>query len=228
MKKLLIILLLLSVLPETQAQDSEIPNTISHFDVAGGVGSGVYTTAISWNRTHGLLKSKKLRLGYGLRYGIIGGGNLDYTTAPAKLIKDEKIDTLQIKNAMNMNLAANIHIEYIIIPKLKVGFNIDAVGLAFGPKRTDTRFISSEIVGPTLTPDASPTALSLLLVGNNDIGTLKSEFFAAYAVSSKSWLRAGLDMTFSEYTTNVKLTENNDRFRYKAILLFIGLSYNPF
>jgi hypothetical protein len=213
-----------------QAQQFQIPKVDHTFDVAVGLGSDrIYSGALSWNRTHGLFQPRKLRLGYGLRYSAFGGSGLDYITAPAKLTSDNKtIDTLNVASPLTMGLSATLHIQYIFIPRLKAGFNIDALGVGFGPSR-NAKFISSDNTGeyPT-TLSAKPTSFNVLLGGDNDIGQLRSEFYLAYAFSQKFWLRGGLEMTFSEYTTGQKLTHNNDRFRNKAMLFFLGASFNPF
>jgi hypothetical protein len=122
-----------------------------------------------------------------------------------------------------VGLNALINIQYNLSSKLAVGFNIDAIGVGFGSSTKGT-FITSESKSYAGPQDASPTSLNVLLVGNNDIGQLKSEFYLDYLISQKLGLRAGADLTFSEYTTKSKLAQNNDRFRYKAGLIFLGLS----
>lgn len=213
----------------TNAQESEIPKTIQSFSLNIGAGNRIFSGAVSWNRTHGLFSSNKLRIGYGLRFSAFTGSDLTYITAPARLTADEStIDSLFIKSPFSMSLNASIHIEYFFNSRLKAGFNIDALGLGFGPQK-EVSFISSDNSGTF--PEflkARPTPFNLLLVGDNDIGQLKSEFFIAYAVTEKLWLRGGMDMTFAEYTTNALLAHNNDRFRYKAIMIFAGVSFNPF
>ena len=78
-------------------------------------------------------------------------------------------------------------------------------------------------------PSAKPTTLSALLIGDRDWGQLGSEFFAAFAIiPNKLWVRAGMNFTFSEYTTNVMLTNENDRFRYKSLMGFLAVTYSPF
>lgn len=229
LKPLLFLAICLLAMPKLQSQENEIPKTIQAFDIAVGVGDGIYSGALSWNRTHGLLKSKKLRLGYGLRLSGFGGSNVNYTTAPAKLAADDAtVDTLIVNSPLSMGLSASIHIEYFFTSKLRVGFNIDAIGVGFGSE-SNTTFISSENTGqfPTA-PKAKPTSLNALLIGDNDIGQLKSEFYVAYNLNPKLAIRGGFDMTFSEYTSNVKLTQDNDRFRNKAMMVFLGVSFNPF
>jgi hypothetical protein len=47
----------------------------------------------------------------------------------------ENVDSLLINKPLSMSLNTSVNIEYIIIPILKVGFDIDAIGIGFGPLR---------------------------------------------------------------------------------------------
>ena len=212
------------------AQQTPIPKTDQSFDLAVGFGENSQTSySLTWNKNYGLFSSKKLRLGYGIRFSGFSGKQLDYITAPADLTGDDAtIDTLSMSKANTMALNAMINIQYQFHPKFKAGFNIDALGLGFGGEK-DAMFISSENTGQfPQSLSASPTSFNALLGGDNDLGQLKSEFYVAYAVSTKTWLRAGADLTFSEYTTEQNLSYENDRFRNKAMLFFVAVSYNPF
>jgi len=213
-----------------QAQGPTLPKKESNIDLALGMGeNSSFSYALSWNTTYGLFSSNKFRLGYGVRFSGFTGSDLNYITAPANLTGDDAtIDTLLVNSAHTMGLSALINLQYQFSPKFKLGFNIDAVGLGFGGS-TNGQFISSANNGQyPETVEASPTSLNLLLGGDNDIGQLKSEFYVAYALSEKTWLRGGMDMTFSEYTTSRELTNSNDRFRSKPVLIFLAVSYNPF
>lgn len=234
MKNLLKFYLLTSVFfitaTYTHAQDTMLPKKESNIDLALGLGnSSSLSYALSWNTTYGMFSSKKFRLGYGIRFSGFNASDLNYTSAPASLAGDNAtIDTLLVKSAHTMGINALINLQYQFSSKFKLGFNIDALGLGFG-STTNGQFISSANTGQyPETVSASPTSLNLLLVGNNDIGQLKSELYLAYALSSKTWIRGGVDLTFSEYTTSRELTNSNDRFRAKPMLLFLAISYNPF
>lgn len=220
--------LMLFVICSAAAQSGEIPKTDTYFDASLGFGSGTATGSLSWNRTHGLGTSKKFRLGYGVRFSALGGTDLEYTTAPFELAKnDETVDTLLVATPLTLGLNALIHLQYQLSPKFLLGFNIDALGLGFGSK-SDAVFISAENSTLPTNNSAKPTSANVLLIGDNDIGQLKSEFFVAYALSDKVWLRGGYDYTFSEYTTNNKLADDNDRFRHKASAFFLAVSIHPF
>ncbi|WP_162344055.1 hypothetical protein [Cyclobacterium salsum] len=213
-----------------QAQDTALPKKESNIDLALGMGeSSSFSYALSWNTSYGLFSSNKFRMGYGIRFSGFTGSELNYITAPADLTGDDAtIDTLLVNSPHSMGLSALITLQYQFSSKFKLGFNIDVIGVGFG-STDDSRFISSENTGQyPQTLESSPSSFNLLLGGDNDLGQLKSEFYIAYALSEKTWLRGGMDMTFTEYTTSQELTNANDRFRYKPVLVFLAVSYNPF
>lgn len=216
-----IFLLLLTAFSTVSIGQTEIARKQSSIDLNIGWGQDVFSHALSWHRTHGITANNKLRVGYGLRFSGLYGTDLKYSTAPAKLTKDEaNIDTITLSNPTTMGLNAAIYLEYQFSPKFVVGFNIDAIGVGFGSTSETSVSQGNSIV------DAKPTSFNVLLVGDNDIGQLKSELYLSYFLNPKWRLNAGLDLTFSEYTTSVKLRNDNDRFRNKANFIFIGASYN--
>lgn len=213
------------------------------FDLALSVGGNEFNGSLSWNQIHGVNKSQKFKLGYGLRLNTYSGTDKDYTTAPAELTSNktgpavffaetlpENIDTFRVSKASMNSLNANIYIEYAIKDKWTIGFNIDAIGFGFGGE-VEGMMISS--VAPTnaaLNQKAKPTSFNLLLISDNDIGMLNSELYARYELSEKSALRFGFNFEFTEYTTNNKIAYNfdNDRFRYKSLMGMVAFSYSPF
>ncbi len=231
MKKInyLLLAILITTYQNAFSQEMKASSKVSTFiDLGLSAGSSTYSGSLSFNRTHGLLKSKKLRLGYGIRFSGFGGTDLYYTTAPAKYsTKVETVDSIFVKSPLTMGINGVIHIEYNFTPKLKIGFNIDAIGMGFGKKQTVDFISSNRGAFPSLT-DSKPTSMNVLLVGDNDIGQLKSEFVVSYLFLPKWGIKAGLDFTFSEQTTAQKLTNNNDRFRHKAMMATVGISYYPF
>jgi hypothetical protein len=75
---------------------------------------------------------------------------------------------------------------------------------------------------------AKPTSLNLLLVSDNDKGSLNSELFARYLIGEKWGIKGGVQFLFSEYTTDTELQqfpEPNDRFRNKSLMFSAGVSY---
>jgi hypothetical protein len=73
--------------------------------------------------------------------------------------------------------------------------------------------------------------VNLLLVSDNDIGSLNSEFYARYKFNSRWSAKAGLGFVFTEYTTTVNAQTTpsglqNSRFRNKAAGLMLGVNYS--
>lgn len=216
------------------------------FDLGLSVGSAQLAPTFAWNHLHGIGKKKNLKIGYGVRWSsFIGLEDKDYTTAPAKLTSGvegpqamftdnivKNIDTISIKNPyVGM---ANIYVafQYTFFKKLDLGFNIDVVGFSYGskvqslytqnslaPATTETSYLAAQ--------DASPTTLNLLLVSDNDIGGLNSEFFVRYWFNDKWAIKGMFTFMFTEFTTTNKLRLENDRFRNKATLFGLGVTYCP-
>jgi hypothetical protein len=180
-------------------------------------------------------------VGYGIRYTGYAGSALNYTTAPALLtskqegpqvlfskIYDENIDTVSFGSTQVNTLNIVIHLNYSILPKLDIGFNIDALGFSVGAAQTGTFKSSLQQTNNSVMPKASPTPYNVLLVSDNDIGSLNSEIFARYWLNKKWALKAGAMFLFTEYKTENKLSFDNDRFRNKSLMLMAGVSFKPF
>lgn len=243
----LVMMLVSGVAFNVTAQETRFSKSADYFEFAASGASGRFSGALSWS--HAARVSKRLprvKLNYGLRFTSFVGANKYYVTAPSKYTSpvqslgtifsetiEANIDTVTTATAVTHALNVAIGIQYSITPKLEVGFNIDAVGFSFGPKR-DFNIISS-VFDPNQPPvvSGSPTRLNLLLTSDNDIGSLNSEFFARYWLSDKIGIRAGFTFLFSEYRLDRELSFDNgrimnDRYRYKASMAMLGISYKAF
>lgn len=94
----------------------------------------------------------------------------DGSGLPTKLLIDPSI--------VGVNLG--VRFEAPARSQLRVGMNLDILGLAIGP----TRAVDSV--------DARPATFSLFRYGNADRGSLNSEFYVAAEVAQRVELRAGL------------------------------------
>jgi hypothetical protein len=219
----------------------------NYFDLAASAGSGTFSAALSWSHLHGIGKKKqRLKVGYGLRFTSFVAANKYYTTAPSKYTSSvqsigtifsetilENIDTISTATASVHSLNVAIQINYSITPKIDVGLNIDAVGFSFGPEKTFN--IISSVYDENQEPvqRGAPTTFNLLLTSDNDIGSLNSEFFLRYWLTTKIGVRAGYTFLFSEYQTTKDLSFDdgrivNDRFRYKSSMALVAVTFKPF
>ncbi len=186
-----------------------------------------FSPTLSIQHLHGIGKKQNFKIGYGLRFGSYFSGKTDYSTAPAKLTDAEaNIDTVFISSPQVNSLNLFLVLQYTIFKKLDFGFNIDAVGFSFGGNQNGSyKLNKSQATSPSSNQIAAPTTLNLLLTGDNDIGSLNSEFFVRYRFNSHWGIKGGFTFLFTEFTTENKLRLDNDRFRNKTGLAMLGVTY---
>jgi hypothetical protein len=232
MKSSLIILFCCCLATITWSQEQ---SRIRYADVTLGAGSFRGTFSASFGHQWGLFPSKKLSIGVGARFTSFLGANLYYITAPAKLTSGqegplvifkeniaENIDSFLIKSPQVNALNLMMNFEYRI-GKLDLGFNIDFIGFSFGAS-TRGNYMNGPFGKNT---DAKPSAFNLLLISDNDKGTLNSEIFIRYSLTDKIKVKVAGQFLFTEYTTDEKVQqypEMNDRFRNKALLFACGVT----
>ncbi len=219
----------------------------NHFELSASAAGGSFASALSWSHMNTLTKRiPNLKIGYGIRFSTFVAANKFYVTAPAKYTSpvqnfgtifsktnEANIDTITTATANTNSLNIAICIEYSITKRIDVGFNIDAVGLSFGQEKTFNVISSSFDANQSPIQTGSPTHLNLLLTSDNDIGSLNSEFFVRYWLNQKIGLRGGMTFLFSEYRLENDLSFDNgrimnDRYRNKAAMAMIGITYKPF
>ena len=78
---------------------------------------------------------------------------------------------------------------------------------------------------------AKPTPFNVLLISDNDRGSLNSELFVRYKWNDSWGVKLGFQFLFAEYTTDKEVQttptgDKNDRFRKKMPGAGIGVTYN--
>lgn len=203
-------------------------------------GSNQFTTAFSYRYLWNFGKKKQWQMGSGLRFTSAFGNKNYNITAPAKITSGKKgpavffaeqlvqnIDSIYILKPQVNAFNISVNFGYKINDKFTVGFDIDAIGFSFGAKKAATYLGNGGAIAST---NAKPTTFNLLLVSDNDLGSLNSEFFGQYNINKKWSTKLGFQFLFTEYTTDTKIQttpsgEKNDRFRYKAPQISIGTTY---
>jgi hypothetical protein len=214
-----------------------LPTSFTFIDLDGGIGKSEGTMSLSFNFDKSLGKKHRIVVGGGARFTSYLGTNQYYITAPAELTSgdtgpgvifkeniDANIDTFLIKTAQVNSLNLMITLGYNASPKLLFRFNIDVIGFSFG-NSVNGNYING-LQGAMESADPSP--FNLLLVSDNDKGSLNSEFFGRYLISDKWGIKAGVQFHFTEYTTENEIQqqpEPNDRFRNKSLMFMIGGSF---
>lgn len=213
------------------------PETAKFIDLNMGVGDTEGSLAGSFNYDKGLGKNRKVVLGFGARFTSYLGKSQYYITAPAKLTSgstgpgvlfkeniEANLDTFLIKTSQVNSFNLVLTLGYNLSERLMLRFNIDAIGFSFG-KNVNGNYING---AQGSIESANPTAFNLLLISDNDKGSLNSELFARYLLNDKWAIKGGIQFLFTEFTTDSEVQqfpEPNDRFRNKSLMFSAGVSY---
>jgi len=224
------------------AQDKKIRAVDNFAEVTAGIGSGQGTGALAYVYNWKIGKRKKIELGFGAKFTSYFASNQYFTTAPAKLTSGktdptvlfssdikENIDSVLFPKAQTNSFNITLNLGYNITRKIYVGFSIDAIGFSFGKKQNGIYYGNNFATGVPVV--AKPTGFNLLLVSDNDKGSLNSELFVRYRWNKNWGAKLGYQFLFAEYTTDTKVQttpggDTNDRFRKKMSGVGIGLTYN--
>lgn len=241
MRLIFVLLFFLFSTVSGNAQDG--PRAHNHLaDFMLGIGSGQTNLSTSYQISWKFGNNQKLRMGAGLRLNAFFATDKYFVTAPAEIVKgeaglgaffkkpiEENMDSVQFSSAQVYSINFLLHIGYAFSEKFAAGFNIDVIGASFGGTQSGTYINGNDPGGPVSTSTSgAPTGFNLLLVGENDIGSLNSEFFVTYALNSNWSLKAGIQHIFMEYTTTTRvqqLPEPNDRFRITPTVFCAGVVY---
>ncbi len=225
-KYIFLAMIALSASFAAKAQKANNPKSQQLADLSFGFGNKQGSVVAGYFYNWNLGKNKKFFIGTGARFNTFYGTGVNFTSAPSSLAGDKlKEDTLLAPKPSAFSINILINLGYNITPKLQAGFNIDLIGASFGPEGTPI-FISN---GVATTTKAKPAGFNVLLVGNNDRGSLNSEFYARYKFTEKFGAKIAYQYLFTELVTTTKVQttpEQNDRFRNKAGLINIGFSYH--
>lgn len=142
--------------------------------------------------------------------------------------KTENWDTLTVQRPFINSVNLSVNFGYNFNSKWSGGFNIDLIGFSLG-RKTSAILTSNGIT--RIETDASPPAFNVLLTGDNDFGSLNSEFFLKYKLTERWGVRVIYQFYFAEYKTKtVKQTAPDgtivDRFRNKANTYGAGIAYH--
>ena len=213
----------------------------NNFDLAFATNSNQSAGALSWVHFHSITQKKRFKIGYGIRFTSQVGKDLYYVTAPSILtskqtgpqvlfskIYYENVDTFFVSQSQNNLLNISINLQYTFKEKLDLGFNIDGVGFSFGSKIAGNYIAYQSLEFNNTKQTAMPTTLNLLLVSDNDIGALNSELYLRYWLHQNWAVRVGASFLFTEYTTDLKLRLDNNRWRSKSLMGLVAVTYSPF
>ncbi len=197
---------LCALLPAPAKAQSQLPAArhATVFDLTGAAGPTLnYASVAAW-RLWGVDAGGRFQVGAGLRasHFFADGYDLDRQTGTGS-------PTLRVLAPRLYSVNAAFHLRARVAGPVRLGFNLDAAGLSFGPDR-------STPAGPER---VRPTTGNLLRGGSSDQGSLNSEFYLAAALPRGLSVRAGWSHLVTGHESE---TGTYHRFRNLALL---GLSY---
>jgi len=208
---------------DSTAQESDNTSRLSHnidLSLAGLANSQIVSLGL-WEEW-GLGKNQAWKVGYGVRLSSYFGNQINHFSAPPDFYNDEATrDSVWVGKPQMSNIALYIGAGYVIKDRVEIGFNIDVVGYTFGGDKAAT-YIGA---GNEVTTTVNPGSVTALLIGANDIGMVKSEFFAGYKFNDKFKARLGWVSLFTEYRTPTELQAGNTRYRGTGLMPMLSATY---
>ncbi|MBL0183950.1 MAG: hypothetical protein IPP96_17380 [Chitinophagaceae bacterium] len=241
-QNLILIFSILFLSAEASAQQKAKRPVDRFADFSVGIGRSQAAVSLAYVHNWKVLKRKKWEIGFGARFTSYFGSNHYFRTAPAKLTSgktdptvlfsddiDANIDSVLFPKAQVNSFNISLNFGYNFSKKFSAGLNIDAVGFSFGGKQSGTYYGNNFATGVPVS--AKPTVFNLLLISDNDKGSLNSELFGKYKWNNSWGVKLGIQFYFAEYKTDTKVQttpggDMNDRFRKKMLGAGIGVTYN--
>ncbi len=242
MKKNLVLIISVIFLSASVTAQKKTKRPVDRFaDLTLGIGASQVTGSLSYVHNWKLGKRKKWELGLGVRYSGYFGTNLYYRTAPAKLTSgktdptvlftddiEENIDSVLFPKSQVNSFNISLNIGYNFTKRFSAGLNIDLAGFTVGKKQDGIYYGNNFATGVPVT--AKPTGFNLLLISDNDKGSLNSELFGRYTWNDSWGVKLGIQFYFAEFTTDTKVQTTpggdvNDRFRKKMLGAGLGVTY---
>lgn len=213
----------------------------SGVDIGGGWKEKAWVVSGQYNQYLKLDRRGLLQVGWGIRGTHFMGKDLDFITAPASLTREKtglgalgsplilrQIDTLQIRSSIT-SFNFNLGVQISILNRLAIGANVDLLGIAFGTRRSGFYLGSrgySKMDSLNLHKTyqkAHPTALGVLLLGDNTVGSLHTELYARLHITERAGLKVSYLFTANEYRTDATLVDDNRRFRFRSPMIYVGI-----
>lgn len=210
-------LALAALLAAVSSSAQEPPAAGLVYDLAVGGNDDVRSFSAGAARRFAVLPGRRLLLGAGLRASLLTG-RLELQPA-----RSDDPERLVVDGARLAMLNASVHAAVRIAEPLEAGFNLDVAGVAAGGSSKSVSYRATPSA-PAESVSAAPARGNLFLYGSNDIGSLNSEFYAAWRVSRAVTVRGGLSHFLAEYRAD---REGTTRFRRFMNLAFIAVRWTP-
>lgn len=206
-------LLGLRPLPARSQARPASPRSATVVDLTGAAGPTLhYASAAAW-RLWGLDAAGRFQVGLGGRVSHYFGDGyaLDPQAGPASA-------SIQVARPAITSFNAALHLRARVVGPVRLGFNLDFLGLSTGPDRSRQDLGAAGAPAPA-SGLVRPVPANVLLGGLPDRGSLNSELYAAVPLTGGLSVRAGYSHLVTAYE------DDASRFRRFRNLAALGLSY---
>lgn len=251
-KSLTLFLALVSVYSFAQSPVSS--RLSSGFDLGMAYSQSNYNPSAAYYQMLHVGERKLFSFGWTVRLGAFYGDNLDYYSAPTRLTRGNgglfgpltpaTIDTIRYDYVTMTSVNAGVRAQ-VNLGRVELGASADLLGLTLGKWRTvryrsstgqyalksqlGTDSVNVYFQGVNTFQRAYPSRLNVRLLGDNDIGTLSTEVYARVHLNQRVAIKAGYQWLTTEATvSNRDVVADNDRFRHRAGLAYLALTFPLF
>ena len=185
----------------------------------GDVGRAITVSRTIGTRTFAAM-DKRFSVGWGLRGSLLGGDNLPH------LGRGGQGDSLLVANpgvlALNLMISGTARLN----SNIELGANLDLTGITLGgDKRGDLHAVNAGLSGPQT---VQATKFNAFGFGSGmHRGSMVSEVFLQYGVSSEWKMKFGYSKFWTDYNTPGLVVNGSRRFIASVNAAFVGARYTP-
>ncbi|MGA0558249.1 hypothetical protein ACO2Q8_16435 [Larkinella sp. VNQ87] len=239
----------------TFAQSPTASRLSSGVDIGAAFKKDYWVPSLTYFEMLNLDANQIFSIGWTARLGAFYGDNLNYTTAPSRLTREKtgfaalgaplveaNIDTMRFDwvtvTTVNFGLRAQVKLGPV-----EVGAGADLIGFGFGKNREGRyRSATGQFNAASSDQDvdsllnfvnhprqyAQPQRVNVRLLGDNDLGSLSTEVYVRLRLMRRLGIKAGYHWITTEMrASNKNVVDNNQRFRNRATMTYVALTF-PF
>lgn len=196
-------------------------------DLSLTVGNNIMISSLQWDKLFALgFTKKRLKVGFGARMNISNFWDYSMFTGKPQRTAPGIFDTLVMKHQTTYFLNLQFIAEVALLKWWDIGMNIDLVGVSWGPKAEGSYYSHASGDSASLQL-AQPENLNLMLFGNNDFGSLNSQFYMRFWPAKNLCIKGGMSLAVFTSLTENGLNNGNNRFHNGSYMGFISLAWTP-
>lgn len=197
-----------------------------YVDMSLGIGKKIFTGSVAWSKMFNIAWKKRIRLGGGLRFNMANVTDRTYLTAFPARPDGGTFDSLYLDDHTVYSLNLTLNADVSFTHWLDAGLNIDVVGVSLG-ESTNASYRSASFSPAASAEQAKPELLNVFAFGNNNRGTLNTQFYLRFWPEENCYVKAGFSLYHLTENTVNTLNYSNNRFNTYSYMGFVSLGWTP-